>query len=80
LEIGHQKRLKLIKCLIFISNQAILGSGLGLGLQINLQIFGFYEGLLWRGHHAADQDYKSELWVVHAIYKGYIAWALIGQN
>jgi hypothetical protein len=44
--IWQQKRLNLIKYLIFISNQAILASRLGLGLQINLQICGFYEGLL----------------------------------
>ena len=37
--------LNLIKYLIFISKQAILASGLGLGLQINLHICGFYEGL-----------------------------------
>jgi hypothetical protein len=29
----------------FISNQTNLASGLGLGLQNNLQICGFYEGL-----------------------------------
>ena len=44
--IGHQKGLNLIKCFIVISNQAILASGLGLGLQINLQLCGFYEDLL----------------------------------
>ena len=43
--IGHQKRLNLTKCLDISSNQAILASGPGLGLQINLQICGFYEGL-----------------------------------
>ena len=44
--VGDQKRLNLIKCLFSISNEAILASRLGLGLQINLQICGFYEGLL----------------------------------
>ena len=50
----------MIKYMILYSNQSILVSGLGLGLQINLQICGFYKGLaLIQGEEGIENEGRA---------------------